>query len=108
MAAVPLPTFGTLLKRYRMAAGLTQEALAAQAGLSARGISDLERGRRASPYYHTVHLLADALALPAEGRALLLAAARPRDQGGEPGAAPRPAATLPVPLTSLIGRTDDS
>jgi transcriptional regulator with XRE-family HTH domain len=36
--------FGTLLKRYRQAAGLSQEALAARADLSARAISDLERG----------------------------------------------------------------
>jgi transcriptional regulator with XRE-family HTH domain len=42
-AAAPRP-FGALLKRYRQAAGLTQEALAGQAGLSIRTISDLERG----------------------------------------------------------------
>ena len=35
-----------LLRRYREAAGLTQETLAQRAGLSARGISDLERGAR--------------------------------------------------------------
>src|SRR5436305_3058120 len=41
-AAAPRP-FGALLKRYRQAAGLTQEALAGQAGLSIRTISDLVR-----------------------------------------------------------------
>ncbi len=41
----PLP-FGDLLRRLRLAAGLSQEALAERAGLSARGISDLERGAR--------------------------------------------------------------
>jgi transcriptional regulator with XRE-family HTH domain len=40
------PAFGALLRRYREEAGLTQEALAERAGLSARGISDLERGIR--------------------------------------------------------------
>ena len=35
-----------LLLRYRMAAGLSQEDLAERAGLSRRGISDLERGAR--------------------------------------------------------------
>jgi transcriptional regulator with XRE-family HTH domain len=38
-------TFGDLLRRYRLAAGLTQEELAEQAHLSPRAISDLERGR---------------------------------------------------------------
>jgi DNA-binding XRE family transcriptional regulator len=39
-------TFATLLQRYRLAAGLSQDELAERAGLSARGISDLERGAR--------------------------------------------------------------
>jgi transcriptional regulator with XRE-family HTH domain len=38
--------FGELLRRYRTAARLTQEELAEQAGLSVRGIQDLERGLR--------------------------------------------------------------
>src|SRR5262245_51102876 len=61
MAAVPALPFGTLLKRYRVAAGLTQEALAAEAGLSRQGIADLERGARKAPRKETVHLLAEAL-----------------------------------------------
>jgi predicted ATPase/transcriptional regulator with XRE-family HTH domain len=107
-------TFATQLKRLRMAAGLTQEALAARAGLSARGISDLERGRRASPYYDTVHLLATALDLAPADRAILMAAARPQPPNvSDPTAvAPvslgsSPTATLPVSLTPLIGRADD-
>lgn len=36
--------FATLLRRHRLAVGLTQEELAEQAHFSARGISDLERG----------------------------------------------------------------
>ncbi len=42
-------SFGALLKRYRQAAGLTQEELAERAGLSRRGIADLERGERQTP-----------------------------------------------------------
>ena len=42
-------SFGALLKHYRLAAGLSQEALAARASLSARTISDLERGVHAVP-----------------------------------------------------------
>jgi transcriptional regulator with XRE-family HTH domain len=37
--------FGSLLRACREAAGLSQERLAERAGLSLRGISDLERGR---------------------------------------------------------------
>ncbi|HLQ35351.1 MAG TPA: helix-turn-helix transcriptional regulator [Chloroflexota bacterium] len=55
--------FGDLLRRYRLAAGLTQEALAEQAGLSVRGIADLERGARRFPYPETVQRLADSLQL---------------------------------------------
>ena len=51
MASAHPFTFGQLLKRYRTAAGLTQEALAERAGLSARGISDMERGLRRAPYH---------------------------------------------------------
>ena len=57
--------FGALLKRYRVAAGLSQEALAERALLSTRGISDLERGRHRLPYRDTVARLAEALALDA-------------------------------------------
>ena len=48
------PTFGTLLKRYRIASGLTQEELAAQAGMSIRGVSGLERGARHTTYSGSV------------------------------------------------------
>ena len=60
--------FGVLLQRYRRAAGLTQGALAERAGLSVRGISDLERGLRRTPQRETVRLLADALGLGAPER----------------------------------------
>jgi len=36
--------FGDVLRQHRVAAGLTQEDLAERAGLSLRGVSDLERG----------------------------------------------------------------
>ena len=75
--AVP-PAFGDLLKRYRAAAGLTQEELAERARLSVRAIADLERGARRTPRKDTVHLLAAALSLSPDARALFEAAARPR------------------------------
>jgi transcriptional regulator with XRE-family HTH domain len=58
MTVTDAPAFGTLLQRYRLAAGLSQEALAERAGVSARALSDLERGRRQAPYPHTVRQLA--------------------------------------------------
>ncbi len=109
MSAEPLalPSFGLLLRRYRTAAGLTQEELAARAGLSARAISDLERGVKLTPRRDTVNLLGEALALPPRKRTLLAAAARPTTE--RMGAADLPDAALaphnlPAQLTTLIGR----
>src|SRR5438477_9362921 len=68
--------FGPLLKRYRVAVGLSQEALAERARLSTRGISDLERGLHRLPYRDTVARLAEALGLDGAERAALEAAAR--------------------------------
>ena len=68
---------GDLVRRHRIAAALSQEALAERAGLSVRAISDLERGVHRVPRLETVRLLADALALARPSRAELLAAARP-------------------------------
>ena len=57
---VPFVTFGALLRQYRRAAGLTQEALAERAGVTAQAISALERGFRRRPHPSTVRLLAVA------------------------------------------------
>src|SRR5262245_31248242 len=69
-------TFGNLLRQLRKAAGLTQAELAELAGLSVRGLNDLERGARLTPRRDTVALLGDALGLTKEGRAAFVAAAR--------------------------------
>src|SRR5687767_8536909 len=98
-------SFGELLRRLRSAAALSQEALAERAGLSRRGISDLERGLRQEPRLETVRLLADGLALGEADRAALLAAARPGLLGnGLPPRSPYAHFSLPRPLTRLIGR----
>jgi transcriptional regulator with XRE-family HTH domain len=55
--------FGTLLRGYRSASGLTQEDLAERSGVSIRAIADMERGRTARPFRHSVHRLAEALEL---------------------------------------------
>ena len=44
MADAPDGSLAELLRRLRLAAGLTQEELAESAGISARSVSDLERG----------------------------------------------------------------
>src|SRR2546423_15113406 len=76
METAPPPAFATLLRRYRQAAGLSQEELAERACLSARTVGDLERGGSRAPRKDTVELLAQALALRAPERAALAEAAR--------------------------------
>ncbi|MFZ0031973.1 MAG: helix-turn-helix domain-containing protein [Candidatus Cybelea sp.] len=60
--------FGILLRRYRLAAGLSQEALAERARMSTNGIGALERGYRRTPQRETLELLTAALALNDEQR----------------------------------------
>lgn len=71
MDAMDNPSFGDLLRRYRKGAGLSQDALAERAGLSARVVSDWERGIIRTPHRDTVILLAKALGLEEEDRARL-------------------------------------
>ncbi|MCC2628243.1 MAG: putative ATPase [Thermomicrobiales bacterium] len=100
-------TFADLLRQLRTTAALSQEELAERAGVSLRGLSDLERSVRRTPHLSTVRLLADALALSPEDREALLAAARPSTAPETTGAPPSPARSLPLPLTSLLGREQD-
>src|SRR5689334_3416255 len=95
-------SFGALLKRHRMSAGLTQEGLAERAHLSARAISDLERGLSHAPRYDTLELLTSALNLSGEERAALFAAARPPSPTA--AAEPMPVRVLPLPPSALLGR----
>jgi LuxR family maltose regulon positive regulatory protein len=77
------PSFGPLLRRYRLAANLSQAALAERARLSTRAISDLERGVRRLPYRETIRQIGVALALdPAALAALEEAARGPRTPRG--------------------------
>jgi predicted ATPase len=100
--------FGAVLKRFRLAAGLTHEALAERASLGARTISDLERGVSRAPRADTLALLVEALGLSPEQRTVLEAAARPAtatpDSREDTEAV---AGTLSVPLTRFIGREDE-
>jgi len=89
---------GTLLKRHRVSAGMTQEELAEKADVSARTVSDVERGLRARIYRDTAGRLAEALGLAGEARVEFEAAARGRGGEAEAGS------VLPRPPTRLIGR----
>lgn len=98
--------FATLLRALRQRASLTQEELAARAGVTAYAVSALERGTRTRPYPHTVRALADGLGADDADRAALAAAARPdTDEPAEAAAAP--VTGLVVPTTRLHGREDD-
>ena len=105
---VPEPSpLGRLVRRLRLRAALSQEELAARSGVSARAISDLERGQRRTARFETVRMLADGLELSPEDRAQLTQTAqaplieitlRP------PLAAPRSGRPLPSSATPLVGR----
>ena len=68
-------SFGEVLRRFRVAASLTQEELADRARVSPAAVAALEQGRRRAPRLSTVRLLADALDLPSSDRAALAGAA---------------------------------
>jgi predicted ATPase/DNA-binding XRE family transcriptional regulator len=94
---------GPVLKQLRTAAGLTQEELAERSGISARTVSDVERGLRTNVYPDTARRLAAALGLQEEARHRLEAIAR-----GRVITPLQPESTaLPIPLTPLLGRADE-
>src|SRR5919197_6393566 len=76
MDATERRPFGTLLRAYRVATGLSQEELAERAHLSQRTISGLARWVTSAPYHDTVAQLADALDLAASERGALEDAVR--------------------------------
>ena len=91
--------FAALLRSYRHAANLTLEALGERSGVSARAISDMERGRSRGPQARTVEALADALGLGEQARGGFSRAAgrgRARGSGGR--------AALPALDEGFVGR----
>jgi len=100
MEATRYAVFGAPLKRFRRAAGITQEELAERAGYSAVYVSMLERGQRL-PHPSTVESLADALDVSTHDRALLRNAAR-RDGAAVPS---DPAGKVSPQL--LVGRAHE-
>src|SRR5260221_5497124 len=70
--------FSALLRRRRLAAGLTQQELAERSTVSTRAISELERDINRRPQRETLRLLADGLALSGEERDRFVTVARRR------------------------------
>jgi predicted ATPase/transcriptional regulator with XRE-family HTH domain len=107
-------SFGEMLRRLRIEANLSQEALGHRARLSPETIAALETGKRRSPRLRTVAEIAEALDLDKAVRVAFTRAAKGvqiplADAEGlgapryrvSPNIAPRP---IPVPFTPLVGR----
>jgi transcriptional regulator with XRE-family HTH domain/GTPase SAR1 family protein len=102
--------FGPLLRRFRTRAGLTQEALAEQAGVGVRTVRRLETGDNSDPRMGTVDALAVALGLsPAERLELLAAADRnaPVAPPEEALETPAAAARLAYELRARLRREEE-
>jgi tetratricopeptide (TPR) repeat protein/transcriptional regulator with XRE-family HTH domain len=109
-------SFGVLLRRYRLASGLSQEELAQRAGLSVRALANMERGRTRRPYRRSVRLLAEAMALPEPQRLDLERASwlvgcdasvpgqLPAADLARPPAGPAVPRELPAPVGHFTGR----
>ena len=109
-AEMSVGEFGSLLRQFRCAAGLSQEALAERARLSPGAISTLERSARRGPQHQTLALLAEALQLGSQERARLEESARAgrrRAPRGSAIASPAVPHNLPRILTSFHGRDAD-
>ena len=83
--------FGSLLRRLRIAAGLTQQVLAEKAGISVDAVAALESSRRRRPRAETLRCLLDALG-------------EEQPQGSAGGIPPRPLAVVGGVAAELIDR----
>lgn len=92
--------FADLLLHHRLAAGLSQRALAEGCGLSERAIRDLERGATIRPRQRSVQAMAAALGLRSDDLTRFLATAR-AVHGPDRGA---PAPLLLSNVDDLVGR----
>ena len=99
-------SFAGLLRQLRAEAKLTQEELAAAAGVSVRSVSNLERGINRTAHKDTAVLLAGALGLTGPTAELFVAAARGHVPAGQAlaaaeGAGPRPRTVTGSPYRGL-------
>ncbi|WP_436530205.1 ATP-binding protein [Actinoplanes sp. HUAS TT8] len=90
--------FGSRLRELRRAAGLTMEQLAEASGVSARAISDMERGHSRAPQARTLVALTDVLGPGLEDTA--------RQQRTRSAGRPR-LCELPRAINDFVGRADE-
>ncbi|WP_327721876.1 helix-turn-helix domain-containing protein [Streptomyces sp. NBC_00490] len=95
--------FAAAIRRFRLRAGLTQEALAERSGVSVSTIRGMETGRRRNPQLASVRQLATALELRSAELDELLAAAAGT---AEPSTVPVPR-QLPAPPAPFVGRLEE-
>ncbi|BCY12415.1 hypothetical protein L3i22_075030 [Actinoplanes sp. L3-i22] len=86
------------MRDLRRAAGLTMEQLAEASGVSARAISDMERGHSRAPQARTLVALTDVLGPGLEDTA--------RQQRGQSAGRPR-LCELPRAINDFVGRADE-
>ncbi|MEV4179552.1 BTAD domain-containing putative transcriptional regulator [Nonomuraea sp. NPDC049709] len=100
--ATPEPAFGALIRTWRERALLTQDQLAARAGLNVRTVRRLEAGELRRPRSTTVRKLAEALGRDATELSIIM-----RTTGEAPGS-PLPARAtprqLPTDVPAFAGR----
>ena len=102
VASQTIASFGSLLRRYRIGAGLSREALAEQAGISSDEVDALERDA-SEPAAEAVAALAGALELSGSRRETFEESVRargPQDSAAEPPPAP----SAPPSLPNFVGR----
>ena len=112
MGSPVTPTVGQLLRTYRSRARLSQEQLGVRSGYSTDYISKLERGQRLPPFEALDRLMTVLdLDRPARDavRSARSAAAAPAEAAEAADAASpgRGVTTLPVQVTSFVGRDDE-
>lgn len=116
-----LESFGYWVRRWRKTRDLTQDELARRVGCSVSTVRKIEADER-RPSQQAAERIADVLAMPTAERQVFLAVAReelapqwlpavPAAPSASATAAPNTSfprrATLPVPLTPLLGRERD-
>jgi len=101
-----IPELGPLVRNLRTAADLTLEGLAERSGVSARSLSDIERGVSA-PQVRTVNAIADGLRLEGAERGRLLRAARAARAARDNPLSARASAVAPHRIPDFVGRQSE-
>ncbi len=95
-------SLGEQLRSHRLAADLTLEGLAEKSGISARSLSDIERGVSQAPHRRTLEAIAAGLDLPPPQREALFRESRARR--AVPAEGQRASAVAPHRVADFTGR----